>query len=401
MTQEKYIKRIYLKLLSLLALVSCTEPFDIPKTKTEGVLVIDARITNENKQQTIKLSRTVPLDSNAINGEARANVTVRDDLGNEFRFREGETGTYVSDANFATIPGRVYELKVETSDGWSYSSQKTEAPPASEIDRLYAEGGVRDSLEQGVFIYVDNDEPTNGPFYYKYEYEETYKVFAPFWTPEEAYFVVYIPNIPTGGTIGVRPRIQEEQLCYPSFNSRRIIQGSTAGLSNNSLEKFPVRFISQENYILAYRYSILVKQYAQTASAFSYYETLAKLSKVENVFSQVQTGYFEGNISSDIDPLEPVLGYFEVASVDQQRIFFDYEDIFPGERKPNFPFPCEFLTPLTGLRSVIEFEFMEFYDYNDPPDPKFSERGPYVMVPRICGDCTVLGSNVVPEFWIE
>ncbi|WP_281542121.1 DUF4249 domain-containing protein [Maribacter aestuarii] len=399
--QDLHIKLKYVIVLSVLTVVCCTEPFDIPKTKTEGILVVDARITNENKQQVVRLSRTVPLDSNAINGEAQAQVLVSDDLGNEFRFNESESGTYLSDANFAVVPGRVYELKVETSDGWSYSSQRTQAPPAARIDRLYAEKGIRDSLEQGVFIYVDNDEPANGPFYYKYEYEETYKVFAPYWVPEEAYLVNFDPTISGAVPTDVRPKMQEEQVCYPSVKSKRIIQGNTAGLTGNSLEKFPVRFVAQSNYILAYHYTILVRQYVQSPQAYTYYETLAKLSSVENVFSQIQTGFFEGNITSDVDVLEPVLGYFEVASVDEQRIFFDYGDIFPGERRPNFPFLCEFQAPLRGLRSAIEFEILEFYDYNDPPDPQYSEPGPYIMVPRVCGDCTVLGSNVIPDFWTE
>lgn len=401
MLRIKNIWSLVFTSLVMVTMFSCTEPFDIPGSKTEGILVIDARITNENRLQTIRLSRAVPLDTSYINHESGATVMVSDNLGNEYIFQENERGLYESNGNLEALPGNSYQLKIQTSDGWSYTSEEVIAPPATKIDRLYAEKGVKDSLEQGVFIYLDNQESSNGSFYYKFEYEETYKIFAPDWVAEEAYIVNFQPTVSGGIQTAVRPRVQEERICYPSDTSRAIIQGSTAGLTSNNLQKFPVRFINKDNYILTFRYSILVKQIVQTQNAYNYYNTLAKLSSVDNVFSQIQTGFFEGNIRSDLDPMEPILGFFEVASVDEQRIFFNYEDIFPGERKPNFPFPCQLFAPLIGLRSAIEFEQLEFYDYNDPPDPQFSEPGPYLMVPRPCGDCTFFGSNEIPDFWTE
>lgn len=406
MISEKYIRSIGSSCILILLVhnISCTEPFDIPTTDaTNSLLVVDARITNENKKQIVRLSRSVALDSVEIAAERGATVAVQDNLGNAYDFSETEVGVYTSNNEFGALPGISYTLTVQTRDGNTYASDETSTPPLSKIDRIYAEQGVKDSTETGVFIYLDNAPSSlTEPLYYKYEYEETYKIIAPFYVPEEAYFSVYIPNIPSGGTIDVRRRIQEERVCYGSDISRDIVLVNTDRLLGSRVEKFPIRFVNKENFTLTHRYSILVRQFSQSLAAFTYYQTLANLSTSENVFSQVQTGFLAGNITSLEDSNEQVLGYFEITTLDEQRIFFEYADIFPGEPLPIFPFACDFFAPSDGLRSAVEFERLEFFQFYDAVTwPDFFEPGPYVMVPRICGDCTVLGSNVVPDFWIE
>ena len=44
---------------------------------------------------------------------------------------------------------------------------------------------------------------------------------------------------------------------------------------------------------------------------------------------------------------------------------------------------------------------MKFYaeTFGAPEDEE--GEGPYRVVPRFCIDCTVFGTNIKPEFWIE
>ena len=99
-------------------------------------------------------------------------------------------------------------------------------------------------------------------------------------------------------------------------------------------------------------------------------------------------------------------GIFDVASVSEMRIFFDYEDLFPNEAPPPFVSTCiESSPPLVsegGARCVlapqVETNIVRYVRPNDDP---IVGAGPYVVVPRVCGDCTALGQIEIPEFWTE
>ena len=84
------------------------------------------------------------------------------------------------------------------------------------------------------------------------------------------------------------------------------------------------------------RYSILVKQYVQSLAAHTYYETLKEISDNGSILSQTQPGFFRGNISSVDNPREKVIGFFEVSSYSEKRIFFNFSDLFPKTPAPEY-----------------------------------------------------------------
>ena len=51
-----------------------------------------------------------------------------------------------------------------------------------------------------------------------------------------------------------------------------------------------------------------------------------------------------------------------------------------------------------NLTEVISSGKAKFYSRNLKPE---QNEGPYNLVLRACGDCTVLGSNIIPDFWEE
>ena len=257
-----------------------------------------------------------------------------------------------------------------------------------------------------MFIYVDSFDPTGQSKYYRYEYEETYKIIAPFWSPEDAYIVSPLPN----PEVDTRIKTREEQVAYNTIASNTIIQENTTEFGEDRVNKFPVRFIEREDFILSHRYSILVKQYIQNRAAFSYYETLELLSRTESLFSQRQAGFLEGNIRSITNSEEDVVGFFQVSTVSEKRIFFNYTDFFPGENLPKYPIDCTLVSPpiitetgASPLLVAIELGILKYVeDYDQETNPNnFSEYGPFLMVRTPCGDSTFYGSSVVPEFWVE
>ena len=191
-------------------------------------------------------------------------------------------------------------------------------------------------------------------------------------------------------------REREERICYGTNPSKSIQVASTLALSEDRLSKYNVRFIERDDYILTYRYSVLVRQYVQSPEAFSFYETLRGLSQsAGNVFSEDQPGFLAGNIFSLDNSRENIAGFFEVATVAEKRIFFDYENFFPNEEPPPYIADCVPFSPSTegglGERDLLNLIYADAVRY----------YAPGLVVQKRCGDCTVLGSNVVPDFWIE
>jgi hypothetical protein len=261
------------------------------------------------------------------------------------------------------------------------------------IDNLYAERTTNNDGIEGMGIFVDSFDPSGDSNYYRHEFIETFKIIAPFWSPFD---IVVISEGVSTFVLSIILREREERICYGTNPSKNIQVASTLALSEDRLSNYNVRFIDRDNYILTHRYSILVRQYVQSPEAFSYYETLRGLSQTSgNVFSEDQPGFLAGNIFSLEDPNENIAGFFEVATVDEKRIFFDYEDFFPNEEDPPYISDCEPFTSSTegtlGERDLLNLIY----------DDAVRHYAPGLVVRKECGDCTVLGSNVIPDFWIE
>ena len=387
--------RYLCQLVILFTLVSsCIEPFEGAVNSFEDVLVVNATLTNENKKQEVLLTRSFRFEEEVAPAEENAEVIVRTDNGDQYMFEEVAPGKYLSNVAFAAEMNKEYTLSILTENGQSYTSSSMELPVENtSIDNVYAERTTNNDGIEGMGIFVDSFDPSGNSNYYRHEYIETFKIIAPAWTPFD--IVVLNEGVSTFNT-AIILREREERTCYGTNPSRSILVASTLALSEDRLTKYNVRFIERDNYILTHRYSVLVRQYVQSPEAFSYYETLRGLSQTSgNVFSEDQPGFLAGNIFSSENPTENVAGFFEVAAVAQQRIFFDYEDFFPNEEAPPYISDCTPFSPSAegslGERDLANLIYADAIRYFAPGQ----------VVTDRCGDCTVLGSNVVPDFWIE
>jgi hypothetical protein len=390
------------------ALISgCTEPIDISETENfEDALVIEATITNELKFQKINLTRTFKFEDDGPKAESNADVKIVDGFHNTFNFIEQDSGVYMSNIKFEANQNTDYQLFIKTENGKEYSSNSIQLTNITQMDSLYASREINDLGNESMTIFVNSFDATQQSNYYRYEYEETYKIIAPFWSNTDAYVIDLNPPLPP--TVATRTRVQEERICYNTVYSNSIIQTKTSDLFEDRVFKFPIRIISRDDAIITHRYSILVKQYVQSSEAFLYYDVLNKLSSSDNLFSQIQPGFINSNIFSIENPNDKVLGFFEVSSMSSKRIYFNYEDFFFNEPLPPYFIECPLLyPPLVGIEGrclptligAISTNEVKFFTFNtDPPPPC---EGPYVMVWRACGDCTALGTNIKPDFWTE
>jgi hypothetical protein len=393
------INRILLFSLLCLLISSCTEQYALQTNTFENALVVEATITNELKKQEIKITRTYRLEEKETTIESGAIVTVTDNENNKYVFEQKDS-TYVSQTEFQAIPGKKYRLDITTKNGKSYYSTPETLTTVNEIQSIDATVQTIKG-DRGVEINVNSYDPTGTSKYYRYEYEETYKIMAPQWDDEMTRLAPLQPG-EEHQAIMILPRTKETRTCYTTKKEDYIILTSTNALNEDRV-RFPIRFISNQNYIITHRYSILVRQYIQTIEAYTFYKTLKEMSGSESILSQSQPGFFYGNIKSSDNPNEKVIGFFEVSSVSSKRIFFNYTDLFPKEPIPPYFTDCtervyvDCFNPTpeckgAALRSAIVTNLLVL----------LANSGlTYLMVPPPCGDCTTFSSNVIPSFWID
>jgi hypothetical protein len=396
--------------LFILSIVSCTEPYALQTNAFEDAIVVEATITNELKKQEIKLSRTYRFEDNGPKFETGAIVYVKDNLGNQYDFEE-INGKYFSVSEFQAVANRNYQLHITTSDGKSYSSSNEKLTTVNPIQSITPSITIREGV-RGVQILVNSFDPTNTSKYYRFEYEETNKIEAPKWSPNKANGIYTYDQYGafTGGYIVNNPWGRETKICYTTKKSQNIILTNTSSLSEDRVN-YPVRFISSQDYIIANRYSIWVKQYVQNLQSYTFYKTLKTISSSESILSQNQPGFLLGNMKSDTNPNEKVVGFFDVSSYSEKRIFFNYHDVFPGEAFPKYPFDCE-IDQNNLAKNFKKFCFNPF-DFscqgnelidglNNNQIVLYSVSGlDHEVYPTPCGDCTSFSNNIRPTFWID
>lgn len=377
----------------------CTEPFSpdlLPQT--ESILVVDATLSNESKNHEIFLSKS-SQEAGELLVERNAVVRILDDNQQAFTFTETEPGKYISDIPFGAEPDRTYRLLITTEDNRSYTSNAESLPQTTQIENVTAQKTTTESGNEGITITVDSFDPTGNSIYYKYEYEETYKVIAPNWGPVQLFAG---PEEFRTVSIGNRDPTKEERTCYATDSSNSIILTKTSSVGEDRVSDFEVRFLNKDNYIISHRYSILVKQYVLSPQAYGFYEKLKDFSGSESLFSQSQPGFINGNIFPENGSNERVVGIFEVSSVSEKRLFFNYVDFFPNEELPPFIDECKRITLAPGDPTLYDGVKNNRVSYaGEIINQETGAREAYIVVPRVCGVCTVLGSATIPDFWEE
>ena len=409
---------------------SCVESFEPnEEIAITDALVVDARLTNQNSTQSITLTRTFAFDVDNPEPETQAVVVINDDLGGSIIFNEISPGIYSSNGAIQLVSERQYQLQINTQDGTRYVSDFESIPENIPIGELNAKRIINNSGIDGVAIEVGNSNTSSSPNYFRYEYDETYKIVAPDFNPfdwDEIDYDFFCED-DDGWEVTVAPRQEDVRICYATNVSRDVILASTESLNTNNLESFEVRFLSNSNPFIAQRYSILVKQYHHSTNAASFYKTLNDFSSEESIFSNTQTGLLEGNLKVE-NSNTLVIGYFELSSYNEKRLFFNYEDLFPNEPLPPYLINCDptgkpQLYPEGFHATIIDGKVVIDGTSNSPLIDgilagllgfvgdnedylKVNEEGeadgaPFLVKALGCVDCRAFGSIVAPEFWIE
>ncbi|MEM7297123.1 MAG: DUF4249 domain-containing protein [Bacteroidota bacterium] len=389
------------KVFVLILFIGCIEPYELEDIGSRRVLVIDALVTNLPEEQFVSLTYSYPIDGSVPETASGAQVFVTDNVGNSVEFVEVESGMYQPTSAFEGVVGRSYQLSIETREGERYTSSEEEMlVPANEFDiygrYIELRSDSSDGFERGVQFLVDVEETNNTSHNYRFNYVEDYEIsvpFVPLYEYDEA-------------TQLIRDRTLSIKNCYINDVSTDLLIATTSGQVSGDLQEFPVVFVSENDFNLIGQYSLTVRQYRISSAAYQYYKDLQENNESSGSFFDRQKGQLIGNIQNLDDPTDPVVGYFEVASVSERYRIFEtgaFED--QGYSAPEILTFCSGLidtvATLDILAGNISFERRKLWDFVtcEVPLPGTEWCPQALLIPDICSDCRVYGSLEKPAFW--
>jgi len=379
-----------------------------PVTSAANYLVVEGSINTGTDSTVIRLSRAVPISLKAGSvPELGAIVTIIGEGGASYPCIEAGKGFYKAPGLDVTSGN--FGLKINTSNGNVYQSDLVPVKNSPPIDSVYYKiknnsvdlyGKIQSA---GIEIYADAHDPANNTRYYRWDYLATYEFHSAFNS------MLYLQTVPEDSVVQ-RPLSDQVYVCWRNDTSSTILLNSSAKLAKDVISQNPIAFISSTAEELENRYSILVKQYALTAEAYSYYTQLKKNTEQLGGVFDPQPSQLTGNIHCITNPAETVLGYITAGASAQARIYIDNRKL-PAWQAATPYSDCILDTDLyvRKLRSgaVINEVRDEIYaGYNIPivpykPDPRAAHPLGYTGSSPACVDCSLRGTNKRPDFWIS
>jgi hypothetical protein len=371
----------------VLAVFSCREKYVPPfAAPGKGYLVVDGVINSGQGPTTIRLGRSVPLsDTSRARTETKAIVRVEGEDNSVYPLTEGTQGVY-STPQLGLNNNVKYRLYIKTTEGREYLSDFAKPIKTPPIDT------IRWEQPSDLTLYINTHDPQNNIRYYRWEYDETWEFHSYYFTQlkylktpvGQPYAVDYIfPSMDFDYTIST---------CWQSESSAGLLIGSSAKLSRDSID-LPLRTIPRGSAKLSVLYTIKVRQNSVSKEGYEFLQRMKKNTESTGTLFDAQPSELVGNIHAKNDPTDLVLGFMEVADVQEKRIWINtsqlnqwgYTQACPLRIVDNHPDSIKLyssLAPTTAADLTPQGAIVTFNatDY-------------------LCVDCRLRGTNVKPPFW--
>lgn len=323
---------LFTYLIIALLLVGCIEEYNPKITESAELLVINGSIIKEDSLQFVTVSRSTPVSETEYNAVLGCMVWATNGNGVEFAFEESDEGEYtaVIPQNYLVV-GSEFKISVATPNGNEYDSDYEPIYESSPIDNLYymEEPFQSSSMssDNGLQFYADLKADENATKNYRWILEESWEARVPYnlgriehgsWVEKMMGGYYWLAS----EVIEFDPALDSFMVCYKTRGINEIYSSSTQNLVVNEKKKIPLRYLEDTDVKLNYQYSLLVKQYALSETAYEYWSTNQIMTAETGGIYQTQPTSAISNICNINDPEEVVLGYFWTASYSEQRIVF-------------------------------------------------------------------------------
>jgi hypothetical protein len=372
---------------SVLFSSSCVDEYWPELDKYQNLLVVDGTFSNEPGPYMVKLSLSSRVDKIQVIPISGATVIIIDDQDVSETLTETVPGTYMTSPDgIQGVIGRSYRIKIMTSDGEIYESEFEEINSPTEIESIYPlletkeQEGLSHNLT-GYQFYLNTHFAASDTNYFLTRLEATYEYDADF-------LIRFIYD----GTLRPFTSSDSLQTCWRTYKVPEIFTYSTLNLSEPVILDYPLNFVDTETRELYIRYSLLVRQYTLSEKAYRFWTTVKEQNSSQGGLYNTQPYQVRGNLVNTVNPDEPVLGYFTVASISKRRIFVN-----PPSPPVPFYFPeCE----------IGEWEYQNFGTIymtipNEWPVYATTDNNGIPALPnQECMDCQKSGGTIVkPDFW--
>jgi Domain of unknown function (DUF4249) len=388
------MKNVKCSLVLMILTMGCKTAYNPPEiANTANYLVVEGIINTGNDSTIIKLSRTVNLSSNnAINPETGAIVTVESNANGSYPLREIRKGYYAA-FGLNLDNTKQYRLRINTANKEQYVSDFVDAKVTPPIDSL-----GYNVTANGIQLYVNTHDPSNATQYYRWDYVET-------WQFHSKYLSTYLL---VGQNFIPRTLDQLVYNCFGSDSSSNILLTSTANLTRAVVYQFPITTIAAASEKIETKYSIILRQYALTGDAYSYWQNLAKNTEQLGGIFDAQPTSNGGNIHNVNNPLVPAIGFISAGTISSKRIFIANSQL-PTSWVTSYPYDC----PLDSgyycdprdppCLNTVYNDFLKPYPplmpINPITTPGDSIPSGYTGSFPDCVDCTLRGTKQQPAFW--
>jgi len=301
--------------------VSCEEYYKPDLEEVPGLLVVESRLTNDPKQNFVKLSTargfysTSPVDWIRV-----SSVELIEAYGQVIKASETDPGYYTFE--YTPVPGKTYILRISYQDD-VYESDPVLMPPLPTLDTLYANHKIEQSYQTDAYgkpqkIQIPGreigiDAPiTNGIQYYHFHWRAilqwTYSPPALNGPPPPSYYGWIsrydkdLFNIAGPKEFTVGDQVKNHPILSLAYNSQIYL---------DSIEKIAMGWI------------LIVDQYGISKQSYNFHKYLnSQFSAEGNLFEPIVTQVY-GNIHCKTDASKIALGFFDVNSYRQYRYFLN------------------------------------------------------------------------------
>ena len=376
---QRYTGWLFMALFS-----SCVDPFEPEVINSPDSLLVVNGFINSKGTTTITLLRTQNLtDLTAPTPEENAQIFLEEENGSRTPLMATGNGNYTVYSNDLN-PDKRYRIHLYTAANKEYASEYVNVSQTPAIDAI-----TWKTQGNELQIYANTHNAEDQTRYYRWQYEETWEFTSAYQTS-----LVYKNN-------EVTLRNDDIYHCWKTEPSTQIILGNTLRLSQNIVSEQPITAVPASSPKLGRKYSILLKQFAQTPAEYQYWEALKKNTEsIGTLFDPLPT-QLTGNIKCITNANEPVIGYIGAYSVEEKRIFISKKEL-PENWKTITGY--EHCTPLDTVDNNPEDVAAQFGSEGSiPVSELLSQRGPgvigYLYSTKACIDCRVRGTNIRPAFW--
>ncbi len=371
----------------LLLFSSCITRFD-PEIKSSDAkkIVISGQVNRGEDVQRITISRTSGVDDPVFVPVTGCTVRILDDKGHSYNAYDVENGKYEAVIpESELIPGALFKVDIITPGGENIVSDFDKILDCPDVDSVYysilqAPSVPPLNIRQGLQFYLDLDATNFSTRNFRWELVETWEYHSTY--PVEWFY--------DGMVHHVVPPDYSMMICWQTVFVKDVFTLSTKNQTVNKHPGLPLHFV--DNYTssrLVYGYSLLIRQYAMSEEAFSYWEKLKTNSSTQGGLYEKQPLAVKGNLHNITHPEQEILGFFGAATVKFKRIFIRDS----GTPLMYDPGCGQGLPVKGGLRNIPSGQYPAYLEGNA------SGYRDVVLNPR-CVNCVLSGGTTVkPDFW--